>query len=158
MRAYVRACVRALALRAKRRLNARRIGRPDRYEIATYAEGKGEKDGEDGNNGMNARASCRAKRKPARGAPRAGPMGPSADPGAARSLLENRCGSVGERSQAGFTGKHGYVVIWSRFSIFSFITEPFSCLQIVLIDPFQLINRYFPDKYPNIMYYIVYHL
>lgn len=46
MRAYVRACVRALALRAKRRLNARRIGRPDRYEIATYAERKGEKDGE----------------------------------------------------------------------------------------------------------------
>lgn len=153
-RVCVHTCVHACAhLRFARNadwMHGRSVGpTATKSQGTTYAKGKGEKDGEDENNGTNARASRRAKRKPARGAPscetpRVGPMDPSADPGAARSLWENRSGSVGERSQAGLTGKHGYLVIWSRFSIFSFITDPFSFLQTVLIDLFQLINRYFP--------------
>lgn len=104
VRACMRACVRALALRAKRRLNAaRRIGRPRPLRnrgVQRVRRGRERRMGRTGIMEQTARAArAEAKRKPAcRGAPRVRIHGPlSADLGAASvSLLENHSQSVGE--------------------------------------------------------------
>jgi len=108
---------------------------PNRYEITRYnvlAEGKGEKDGEDENNGT-ARAQ-RAERSGSR--PAVGPVGPFVrdQPGPLgrsrrRSVLLRKSAADQRRRTdygARLTGKHGYMVIRSRSNIFSLITDPFS--------------------------------
>jgi len=105
---------------------------PNRYEITRYnvlAEGKGEKDGEDENNGT-ARAQ-RAERSGSR--PAVGPFvrdqpGPLGRSRRRSVLLRKSAADQRRRTDYGarLTGKHGYMVIRSRSNIFSLITDPFS--------------------------------
>lgn len=100
MREYVRACVRALALRAKRRLNARRIGR---LQLLRNRRVQHTRRGRESRMGrtriMEQTREPRVKRSGSQPVVRPlvrGLTDPSADSGAVRSHLENRSGSAGE--------------------------------------------------------------